>query len=80
VISKYLDARELAEELQVSHATVMRRLKREPWRLPPIAHVGIPRLLRWRENDVWRWRLETELKSELSHPASSAIGDVNASG
>jgi predicted DNA-binding transcriptional regulator AlpA len=51
-MSKYLDAWELAEALQVSRMTVMRRLKREPWKLPPIAHVGMPGLLRWREADV----------------------------
>jgi len=62
-MSKYLDAWELAEELQVSRMTVMRRLKREPWKLPPIAHVGMKGLLRWREADVQMWKMETKPRS-----------------
>lgn len=60
MISKYLDAWELAEELAISRTTLLRRLKREPWLLPPLAHLGMPGLLRWREVDVQMWKLETK--------------------
>jgi predicted DNA-binding transcriptional regulator AlpA len=67
-MSKYLDVWELAEKLQVSRMTVMRRLKREPWKLPPIAHLGMPGLLRWRAGDVRSWRLEMELTAGSTMP------------
>jgi predicted DNA-binding transcriptional regulator AlpA len=62
-MSKYLDAWELAEALQVSRMTVIRRLKREPWKLPPLAHLGMPGLLRWREVDVQMWKMEARPRS-----------------
>lgn len=60
MISKYLDAWELAEELAISRTTLIRRLKREPWLLPPLAQLGMAGLLRWREIDVQMWKLETK--------------------
>lgn len=58
--SKYLDTWELADELKISQRALMRRLKREPWKLPPLAHLGTVGLLRWREADVEIWRMETK--------------------
>ena len=58
MISKYLDAWELAEELHITQSTVMRRARMQPWLLPPPAHLGNRGLLRWREADVRQWKLE----------------------
>lgn len=71
-MSKYLDVWELAEELAISQATLVRRLKRESWLLPPLAHLGMPGLLRWRAEDVRSWRVEMELMAASTLPPGNA--------
>lgn len=55
---RYLDIRELAELLDISASSIRRRLRSEPWKLPPSAHLGPDFPLRWREREVRIWMFE----------------------
>ncbi|WP_061958554.1 helix-turn-helix transcriptional regulator [Cupriavidus pauculus] len=55
---QYLDAHDLADFLQVSPATILRRARRQPHTLPAPAHLGTRFPLRWRRTDVDAWLAE----------------------
>jgi len=57
-MAKYLNIDELAALLEISSHGARRRLKREPWNLPPPAHLGPGFPLRWREAEVKAWLYE----------------------
>lgn len=54
----YLDAHDLADILKVAPATILRRAKRQPHRLPPPAYLGPNFPLRWRRVDVLSWLVQ----------------------
>lgn len=56
--ARYLDIQELAEVLDISASSIRRRLKRAPWELPPVAHLGPNFPRRWREHEVTVWMFE----------------------
>ena len=53
--NSYLDALELAELLGVSVQSVILRVRRRPWLLPPRAVLYERQLLRWRHDVVEAW-------------------------
>jgi predicted DNA-binding transcriptional regulator AlpA len=56
--ARYLDIHELAEVLDISASSIRRRLRSEPWKLPPSAQLGPDFPLRWREYEVRIWMVE----------------------
>lgn len=57
-MNHYLDTDELAKILGCTVDDISFRLMNEPWRLPPIANLGLNFPLRWRESEVSSWMAE----------------------
>jgi hypothetical protein len=55
----YLDATDLADILGLSARTIILRARHRPWLLPPRAELFDRELLRWRQDVVARWILES---------------------
>lgn len=60
-MSTYLDLWELAERLELQPGTIMHRLRKCPWNVPPRAQVTEEELLRWKTTEVELWLREQQL-------------------
>lgn len=52
---EYLDLNELANLMGISLRTAKRRLRQEPWRLPPAIRTPFLPMQRWREVEARQW-------------------------
>lgn len=55
---EYLDPHDLAAMLDITPATIRRRLRVRPWTLPGPVYLGPNYPLRWRRTDVALWQQE----------------------
>jgi predicted DNA-binding transcriptional regulator AlpA len=65
-VGTFLDIAELAAVLECSPSSVRRKMRVQPWLLPPSMPVSVRLSPRWREVDVLQWLQEQAEMGEIT--------------